>query len=267
MNRPSPRPAVPSFIRTQHAFTAHLRDPGAHVPPPDVEPRRTAVYRELMYTNVESLLAGNFPVLRCIMDDEGWHALMQDYFARHRARTPLFPRMPEEFLDYLRNEREERAEDFPFLLELAHYEWMDTALSISEEALDWSGVDVQGDLLDGVPVLSPLAWPLAYRFPVHRIGPDFLPQQPPEQPTCLVLYRDRHDRVGFLEVNPVTARLLALLMEAQNRTGRELLARIAAELKHPRVETVISGGLEILHGLRDRDIVLGTALRAVAGPD
>ena len=57
--------------------------------------------------------------------------------------------------------------------------------------------DPQGDLLDGMPVASPLAWPLAYTWPVHRIGPDFQPDAPPSDPTLLLLRRDAAGDVHF----------------------------------------------------------------------
>ena len=113
----------------------------------------------------------------------------------------------------------------------------------------------------GIPVLSPLAWQLAYQYPVHRIGPDFLPDQPGETPTFLVVYRDRQDEVGFLEVNPVTKRLLELIEANSDASGRKLLLRIAAELSHPQPEVVISGGSEILQDLRNKHIISGTRLR------
>ena len=64
--------AVPETGATraaQYAFAAHIRDP-EHAPAPgDVEPRRMAVYTELFYNNIESLLAANFPVIRRLHDD------------------------------------------------------------------------------------------------------------------------------------------------------------------------------------------------------
>jgi uncharacterized protein len=194
-------------------------------------------------------------VLRRILPDPAWHELVRDFFARHRAYTPLFHEIPQELLRYLADERAVQPSDPPFLLELAHYEWAELALSIAEEELDWEDVDPEGDLLAGTPALSPLAWSLAYRFPVHRIGPDY---QPGEQPTYLVVYRDRHDEVGFLEINAVTARLLEHVQDQPTAPGRVHLERIAGELQHPQPERVVEGGRQILEGLRQRDIVLGT---------
>ncbi len=64
------------------------------------------MYRELFFNNIEGFLSGNFPVLRKILDDQQWFALVQDFFAKHPCQSPYFSEIPEEFLDYLQNERE-----------------------------------------------------------------------------------------------------------------------------------------------------------------
>ena len=248
----------PEFIRRQYEFAAHIRDPGHAPAPTDIEDRRMGIYRELFYNNVESFLSGTFPVLRRIHADHSWHALVRDFFARHRSRTPLFLEIPREFLNWLEHEYNAQPGDLPFLYELAHYEWTELALSVAEQTPEQVNVDPEGDLLAGIPVLSPLAWHLTYQYPVHRIGPDYLPDQPGEPPTLLVVYRDRKDEVGFMAVNPVTKRLLELIDEDTHASGRELLTRIATELSHPQPDVVITGGAEILQGLRNKDIILGT---------
>ena len=258
MTKISPMESSPEFIRRQYEFAAHIRDPDNQPAPAEIEDRRMAIYRELFYNNVEGFLSGTFPVLRSLYSDTDWHLLVRDYFSHHRAQTPLFLEIPREFLNWLENERTPREDDLPFLHELAHYEWVELALSISEESTDAADVNPDGDLLKGIPVLSPLAWHLSYRFPVHQIGPDFIPEQPGEQPTTLVVYRDRQDAVNFLEVNAVTKRLLELVSENSSESGAQLLGRIATEMSHPQPDVVIAGGAEILAGLATKDIVLGT---------
>ncbi len=248
----------PAFIRRQYDFAAHIRDPEHRPAPADVEDRRMGIYRELFYNNVEGFIAGTFPVLLRILDDAAWHALIRDYFNRHRAHTPLFLEMPREFLNYLENERGEQPQDPPFLKELAHYEWVELALSVADERLEPEQSDPEGDLMTGSPVLSPLAWPLAYRYPVHRIGPDFQPDTPGENPTYLIVYRDRQDQVGFIEINPVTRRLLELIESEPSATGEELLLTIAQELSHPQPRVVVDAGREIFNSLHEKDIIPGT---------
>jgi uncharacterized protein len=245
--------------RSQLEFAAHIRDPEHAPPPPGIEDRRMAIYRELFFNNVRDLLGRSFPVLRKLLGDGAWDAMVRDWLVRHRAQTPLFLELPQEFLAYLREERDPAATDPPFLAELAHYEWVELALNIDEREPDMDGIDEHGDLLTGRPVLSPLAWSLAYTWPVHRIGPGYRPSEPPPEPTRLVVYRDHRDRVGFLEINLVTARLLELLAEdaSPRPTGRECLQQIAAELSHPEPETVVRGGAAILAQLRACDVLLG----------
>ena len=249
----------PDFISKQYAFTAYIRDPENNPQPEGVEERRLKVYRELLYNNVEDFLANTYPVLRKITADAHWHAMIRDYFANHLAQTPLFPEMPREFLKYLEQERAPCPNDPVFMLELAHYEWVELALAILDKDVDTSDINAAGNLLDGIPVISPLAWLLNYRFPVHKISPEFQPQTADMAPTYLLVYRDHDYKVRFIEANPVSARLTQLVIDNNNKTGRELLELIADELGHPQPDVVIQGGLDILSDLKRRNVILGIA--------
>ncbi len=250
--------SAPEFIQRQYDFAAHIRDPDHVAAPPDVEDRRMAIYRELFYNNVEGFLSNTFPVLRAIYDDTRWHAMVRDFFSHHHSQTPLFLEIPREFLAWLKGAHSSREGDPPFLCELAHYEWVELALSVSEESCESDDIDPQGDPLAGIPVLSPLAWHLTYHFPVHEISPDNQPAQPGDSHTHLVVYRDRRDEMGFMLINPVTKRLLELIETDSGETGEQLLNRIAQEMSHPQPRVVVAGGVQVLEELADRDIVLGT---------
>jgi hypothetical protein len=180
--------------------------------------------------------------------------------SRHRAHTPYFLEVPREFLEFLEQEYSPAADDFPFLLELAHYEWVDLALSVSPLSNDLSNVAPDGDLLAGVPLQSALAWPFTYQYPVHRISEDFIPAAPGELPTLLVICRRANDEVGFMELNPVTARLLALIgNNAAGESGRELLQRLAGEIRYPDADAFVGHGLEAMEAMRSEEILMGTA--------
>jgi len=243
--------------RLQMDFAGHIRDPENQAPPAGIENRRMKIYRDLFFNNISSLLSSNFPVVRTLYSDEGWRQLIRDFYTEHRCQTPLFPELPKEFLRYLQDTRQDRPEDPPFLHELAHYEWVELALSLDERELGDSPADFTGDLLQGIPVLSPLAWPLSYRFPVHRIRPDFRPDEPPAEATHILVYRNRGDDVKFMQLNGVSRLLIALLQEDRGMTGLELLNEVASTIQHPEPGKVLEAGTELLENLRDRDIVLG----------
>ncbi|ACL73717.1 conserved hypothetical protein [Thioalkalivibrio sulfidiphilus HL-EbGr7] len=245
----------PRFQQLQRALTAHLRDPEGHPPPEVVEERRIRVYRELIYNNVEGFLRNGFPVIRSLYDDTSWHALVRDFLRSHRAHTPYFLEIGREFVAWLQDVRTSQGEDPPFLAELAHYEYMEVALSVAEAPPDWVPAAEQDDLLEIRPTLSPLAWLLGYRFPVHRIGADHRPEQASQTPHHLLVHRTPQDGIAFLELNPVTAHLVYLIQNNQDRTARSLLEQITGELGHADPQVVIQGGLEILEELRGREVL------------
>jgi hypothetical protein len=59
-----------------------------------------------------------------------------------------------------------------------------------------------------------------------------------------------------MELNPVSARLVALLQDG-GLTGRAAALRIAQELAHPRPETVVAGAAAILEDLRTAGAIVG----------
>ncbi|MFK7885366.1 MAG: DUF2063 domain-containing protein [Gammaproteobacteria bacterium] len=246
-----------NFQDQQFALTAHIRDPDGAPAPAGIEDRRIAVYRDLFFNNVDKLLASSFPVLRKLLGDDRWRLLVRDYFSTHRAKTPYFKEVPQEFLQYLHEERGARDEDPAFLYELAHYEWAELAVSLLPDAELPADLDATLSLLDGIPVLNNAAWSLAYRFDVHRIAMNHQPDTPPEQPTFLVVYRRPDYDMGFLEINAVTARLIELAQRDEGAAGRTLLTRIAEELNHPNPDVVVQGGADILRQLAEHHIIVG----------
>ena len=244
------------FKHKQAEFAAYIRNPANAPAPQDVAPQRMAMYRELFFNNVDSFLSSNFPVLRAILSDGQWRALAEDFFACHSCRTTHFSEIAEEFLDYLQNERDSAA-DLPFLLELAHYEWVEMALSIAREAPVFGDPQFIEDIRQQRLALSPVAWPLVYQYPVERIGPDFLPQIAPEHPSYLIVYRDRTDQVHFMQTTPYTYRLLQIIEQTSDRTGQEYLHVLAAELpEQTDQQNVLQLALKTLQALAARDILI-----------
>jgi uncharacterized protein len=243
-----------SLKRDQYRFSAHLRDPASQPAPAGVEERRLAIYRDLIYNNIEGFIRGGFPTLREITGDARWHAMVRDFIRCHRAHSPYFREISQEFLDYLQRERQVQ-DDPPFLLELAHYEWVELALDVSTSVFP-EELPGQPDLLISLLRLSPLAWNLSYEFPVHQIGPAYQPTEPPAQPTFLVVYRNRREQVRFLESNAATSRLLTLLSGRAPLTGLQALLLLADELQAPNSQSIIDFGKELLEKLWSLDIIV-----------
>ena len=246
------------FQATQRAFAAYIRHPNGSPLPPGVEAHRMRLYARLFYNNVESFLAETFRVLRQVLGADPWHALVRDFLRRHRAASPYFSQIPEEFLEYLGNSSDaERPPAPPFALELGHYEWVRLALKLAADA-DCAYDDIPLSANDAL-VLSPLAWPLRYAYPAHRIGPNHQPHAPPAKPTFLIAYRDRNDDVRFLNSNATTLRLLQLLGDEPSPSN--CFQALAEETGKP-ADALARTGMAALNRLHERDIVLRQARAA-----
>ncbi len=250
----------PETLKKQlYEFAAHIRDPENIPAPANIEDRRIGIYRDLFFNNIQAFLSNTFPVLKSLYDEDSWLELVRSFYALHRCQSPYFLEISREFLDYLQSEHRMREVDPPFLFELAHYEWIELALSISQQEPDMEQVDVESSLLNGHPVMSPLALLLTYAWPVHQIKPEFQPEQPAEHPVCIIVYRDSDDEVQFTEINLVTAKLLQQLEMDKDASSADVLNEIAAELGHANPQTILQSGLEILQSLKQKGIILGTA--------
>ena len=249
-----------SFKKVQYDFTAHLRDPENAAAPSDVEDRRMEIYRGLFYRNVKNFIDNAFPVLRKLYSEDNWHKMVRDFFANHQSISPYFKDISLEFLNYLHNERELQPEDPVFIKELAHYEWLEIFLTFTDIEPDLSNIDKYGDLLNAIPVLSPLVKMHSYRYPVHQIKPSFQPEQPSEQTHFLMVHRDSKDKVSFTELNPITAMLVEMLQSGDSKTGQECLNEMVNQINHPNPDVVYKGGEQTLKQLRSTEIILGTKI-------
>jgi hypothetical protein len=241
-----------NFTDTQYQFSAYIRDPENNPAPDNIEQRRMTIYQELFYNNIESFVSTAFPVLKEITSDEAWQRMVRDFMIKHHCKTPLFHEIAREFLNYLESERES-INDPAFIKELAHYEWVELALSV----LDAKDANVDQTVFDDVLAVqlntTDLAWPLMYQYPVHQISPSFQPEQASDSPHFLLVYRDNEDKVTFMELNPVSMRLIELMN--QGMTGLDAAKQIAQELQHPQPEVVIAGAKQLIEDWLNRGIL------------
>jgi hypothetical protein len=244
-----------SLHEQQHSMGLYLRDPEHCAPPPEMDPKRAGVYRELVFNNLSSLISGTFPVLVKILGEQQWRALVRIFLRDYRAHTPKFGEIAEEFVEFLASEPQALADGAwpPFMVELAHYEWVEMALQQSEaEPL------ICGDaewLLDRPLQVSPLAWPLAYTWPVQLVGPDYQPETAPDQPTLLLVRRTEDWSVKFSALSPLAWRLLQRIDEFPQLSGREQLQGLALEAGTSGSQAFFDNGLALLRQMQGEGVV------------
>lgn len=244
-----------SLAQLQRRFGRHLRDPEHQPVPAEVDPIRMAIYRELFFNNIQSLLRANFPILHATLGEADWQSLVRAFCREHRAQTPLFSEIGQEFIAFL--DSDTAPAQPPWLTELAHYEWIELALQIADDPLPAHVADA--DLLDGTPVLSPYCRALAYQWPVHRISADHRPDTPPAQPTLLLARRQTDGSIVFSELSPLLFRLFELLDCQPVPSGRQLLLQLAEESGSVASSAFIAEGMAMLQRLRAQACLLGAA--------
>ena len=249
------------FQNFQAGFAARIRDP-LHAPLPEQVPeRRMRAYEELVFNNIQGFLLACYPISRNLVPDEQWNRIVRSFVIEHRCTSPLFREIPKEFLDWLEGKFDEFFPELPFLQEFMHYEWLELAVTISPQEIDPRQIDTEGDYINHPPLLNPSAQLACYSYPVHLIGPEFQPQQSNGQVHCYLLYRDVEDQVQFIQLNPVTARLVELLQQ-QEISGRDALLQIAGELNHDDPDALVEMGRDQLDALHHAGVLLGTRRRS-----
>lgn len=251
------KPDTLHFSDYQAAFAARIRDPKQAPRPAGAPAKRMRVYEELLFNNLEGFLLACYPVTRKILGARAWKQTARRFFSEHRCHSPLFRDIPKAFLDWMEEGGAALFPALPFLSEFMHYEWLELSVSVAPDEPDPDAVDPGGDLLQGRPALNSSARLACYHFPVHHIGPRYKPGAPDTQVHCYLLFRDETDNVRFIQLNPLSARLLELLRE-QQPSGRAALANLAGQMDPAQYERFIQAGGDLLRDLRDQGALLGT---------
>lgn len=246
---------LPGFQRYQLAFTARLRDPQNQPPLAGVPDERMAVYEEIVFNNLFESVSACFPVARKVLGKRRWLKLNQAFMRDYSANSPLFRKIPEQFLEFLQMAELELQQQLPpYFTSLCHCEWIELSIA-SAEATDIKEGQPAAELGNSRPVFAPAMQLLDYEYAVHKISARHKPKQ--QESTQLLVFRNADDHVKFIELNAVTYRLISLLQNAPI-TGIQALTLLAKELQHPRPESIIEFGLSILEDLRSQGVIIGT---------
>ncbi|MBS4051649.1 MAG: putative DNA-binding domain-containing protein [Methylomonas sp.] len=243
-----------AFLTQQRAFLNYLRNPADASLPEGFDAGRLKVYADLLYNKFDESLSACFPVIHSLLPKEAWRSLLLEFIAGHTCRTPYYRRIPDEFVQYLRQIRPEDPA-LPFLADLAHFEWVELQLSIAE-AIDLPHRTLTAaQLLRAVPVFAPVTQLLAYQWPVEDIGPDYLPTEVPEDITHILGFRDPNDQVQFVALSTATAHLVRRLHNS-GLSGEQALAEMGGNLPQPALSQFMRFGLQTLAELNQRGAIV-----------
>ncbi len=260
--RPSVNPPE-KLLELQRQFAAHLRSPDEHPAPSGVEDRRMAIYRRLFFGNLSNLFARNFPVMRRILADPDWNELIRSFMSRHRATTPLFPQIGEELVLFLRSHSPPHCvTDRPWLPELAQWEYTETRARLCNSQLPPLG-DHNPNWSTGAPVVNPTLQVGCFQWPVHRISPNFVPTAKHRATFILLAFRNRADKVSFMQINEMTLALIHSMKEEPGLPGHLHVRKLIAGRPTPGL---MEAALLLLHKLFTHQVLVGHVTAEVSQP-
>jgi len=225
--------------------------------------RGSRLYRDLVsFGNLETM-SSIFPVCRKLLGEKRFSLTVEDYVRRNPPEHFRLNRIGQRFPDYLRR-LSEVSVAFPFIAELADYEWLE--LMLMEDAREgFRTGDFPPRDSDQWECLAPVLNPVLeirrydYRIPdlAKEIDREGAPVSTGIRPTAVVVFREpESQRIRFLELAAVPLALLCQLrrhrcsyLELLERlecmfveiSADEFVANIAHLLKFFYMEGVLLG--------------------------
>lgn len=237
------------FQQIQQDFVRYLRSPDHCEKPQDILQERLDVYRELLFNNVSGFVSSAFPVLKSLYTEQAWQQRLQLFFSGYRCENPFFLSIAQSFLDFLQHQYQLQSDDPVFMLELAHYEWLELDLATRKAESGLAILDLKHQALQ----LSELASVQAYHYPVHQICLEFQPTE--AEASFLLIYRNSDDEVKFIALNQLTTLLLQVLAQLPGLTMAELVSQLSPYVPQLDSTQLLLGAETILHDFAEKGIV------------
>jgi len=174
-------------------------------------------YRELARISLVDPLETLFPITRALLEEEGaWQACVDGFLEARRVPSPHHRDIAPAFLGWMA-EHAWGLDRWPWILELAHWELLETAVVRCEDLPRPEGLEDLPGPRSRV-VLDHAAHLVSYGSRVHKATEESPRPEPGD--THLLAYRDREGLFQALELSPATA---LLLVEASTRPVQEVL--------------------------------------------
>ena len=214
---------LPSFQQAQFKLANIIRTGEGRID--GVEQRRLKIYQELFFNNVEGFCSSAFPVFKSLLTENQWRQLISDFFVQHECETPHFIEISQEFLAYIAEHKQE-ALPYPYMIELAHYEWVELASSVAEGKTEIG--ELTQPVMEVVFNVPEATYALSYQFPVHAISEQNKEAVVPEL-TNLIVYRDQDFDVQFVLTDQISVIAIQLLQQMPGSTGKDIVDVLVAQ--------------------------------------
>jgi hypothetical protein len=196
---------------------------------------------------------------------KNWPAIVDDYLETFPPNHFNLNRTAKQFPGYVEQYLSDYTERYPFLAELADYEWVEMDLLEVDEALPHSQLEspqTPDHITSYGPIINPALRIRHYQFPIISIAEQLesskrKPGKVKPGQSRVAIYRDpKLNRCRFLDVGPVAASVVEAA-QAAPITYAELIALAVSMSPGVNPQQTIADFLVLVDDLQSKNLFLG----------
>lgn len=223
------------------------------------------LYGSLIRHGRQDLMRSIYPHCARLLG-KNWEGIVDDYVKECPPDHFNLNRVARRFSEYLGSHMEQFKKRFPYLQELADYEWLelelleiDVPISI-EPAVQLSKPE---SFTDFAPVTNPVMAVREYEYPIYKIVEQLetskrLPRNVTAGKSFVAVYRDpRSNRCRFMELGDVAAAVIAAGKDG-NVTYADLVALAVARSPQSDPQVVVEDFIALVEKLHDLCLFVGS---------
>lgn len=244
----------------------------AHLDLPD---DKLKIYNGLMTSTLESCISGIYPLTSKLLKSVSingfkFKTLAEEYRRKHPNQSYRLLPAVENFPAFLTTQ-ENLTNQFPFLPEMAAYEWEESLLENAEDPLSdetiKAEVPTQGNWDSLQPVWNPVSTILELNFDIPNVMNTIMESEtieeinPESKKTWVLIFRAPTSfKVRFFILNPLTMALLerSSLQQSYKATIEALIEESPA-LKDMNRQSVLEQCFQLLNNCHQQHILLGSS--------
>ncbi len=221
---------------------------------PGIKSENIGHYRRLVFNTVDDMLQSAFPLSHKLLKNRKWQSLTHEFFSTHACQSPQVWYMPKEFYQYLEQRRPEILSNYPVLLELLWFEWLEIEMFMMEDReIDYS---TNGNIDCDVLVLNPELHFQHFEFPVHLKEAVKITAADKGAYFLCVHRVPESGEVIFTDLSAGLVRLLELLSDSP-QTLPDLMTRLCAELQIDQTTEIKNRCLDFIQTAIESRLIIG----------
>lgn len=222
-----------SFQATQQQFCNWIRFPETELPK-TFSAQRMQIYRDLLFNNVCSFIDLVYPIAGAMLPKLQWQKLLAEFFRNEKCQSPFYNDISLQFREYLIDCNHPSLQEYPWLVELLQFEWLELYLDTVE--IEKTTVTQQSEWQ-----LTTQVWVLVYQYPVYEWLSTMTISQVESMPSAIMVWRNDQHNICVERLSP----LFAMLIEQINQKElleidiRHLISSTFLDFSSVQVQTLI----------------------------